>query len=260
MSLTRRTFLLSFCLLPCLPKVGFAISPDWTSLAKEDLTPPEIPPELIEFKDKPSLNDDLLVGELKFGTKPATDIEIARGNDILANTPTNCKPIDVALYFLSIGQGAFGRESIPYITAWPVRANPVIKGFFVATKQKPFGDTTAWCAAFINYCLIKSSTNKNLPSNSSEPTKSAASKSFRTWGKETTSPKPGDLVVFINKNDSSHGHVGFFLAEKDDKILVLGGNQFEGSPVRHTINRKFISKNGAVLKFHSYRTEDQLHV
>ncbi|HBS5429139.1 TPA: CHAP domain-containing protein [Klebsiella variicola subsp. variicola] len=260
MSLTRRTFLLSFCLLPYLPKVGLAQPTDWASLAKEDLTPPEIPPELAEFRDKPSLNNDSLDGHLEYGTYPAYDIEITRGNKILANSPVNCKPIDVALYFLSIGQGDFGKENIPYVTAWPVRSNPVIKGFFEFTKQKPQGDTTAWCAAFMNFCLIKSSINRTLPANSSEPTRSAASKSFRTWGKETTSPKPGDIVVFVNKVDSSHGHVGFFLAEQGEKILVLGGNQFEGKPVRHTINRKLIPKNGSVLKLHSYRTEDQLHV
>lgn len=261
MSLTRRTFLFAICLLPYIPKVGLALPTDWVDLAKADVIPPVIPPELDEFKNQPSLNnEDSIVGENKFGNHPATPAEERIGKKLLDKAPTNCRPIDVALYFLSIGQGKYGDENKPYITAWPVRWNPVIKGFFDATKTNPNGDTTAWCAAFVNYCLMKAATDKTLPSNSSERTKSAGSKSFRKWGKETNSPKPGDLVVFINKKDTTYGHVGFFLAEKDDDILVLGGNQFEGTPVRHTINRKLISKDGTVLEFHSYRTEEQLHV
>lgn len=261
MSLTRRTFLYAICLLPFFPKVGLALPTDWAALAKEDKAVPEIPPELAQFKDVPSLNnEDSIDAENKFGTKPATTAEESRGKKLLDQAPTNCKPVDVALYFLSIGQGEHGTENIPYITAWPVRWNPVIVGFFKATNAKPSGDTTAWCAAFLNYCLMKASTNKTLPINSSERTKSAGSKSFRKWGKETKSPKPGDIVVFINKKDPTYGHVGFFLADMGDGVLVLGGNQFEGKPTRHTINRKVISKKGSVLELHSYRTEEQLHV
>lgn len=259
MVLKRRTFLFSILLLPCLPKVGLALTQDWSVLAKEDTIFPEIPPELAKFKDMPSLNEGI-DGKYETGTAPATNHEERIALEIVNNAPTNCTPIDVALYYLSVGQGNYGKEKIPYITAWPVRWNPVIVNFFKATKLKPSGDTTAWCAAFVNYCLMRASMNKNPIPNSSERTKSAAAKSFRSWGRETMSPSPGDIVVFKNKNDPSYGHVGFFLKDMGDKILVIGGNQFEGNPVRHTINRKLIPKNGSVLVFHSYRTEEQLHV
>lgn len=257
MSLTRRTFIYAICLLPYFPKVGLALPTDWAALAKEDYNPPEIPPELAQFRNNPSLNDEPgFDGSQETGSSPATPDEELQALQLINKAPTNCAPMDVALYYLSIGQGDHGKENIPYITAWPVRWNPVIVNFFKATSLKPSGDTTAWCAAFVNYC-IKRATQNDKPLAGSN---SAASKSFRKWGKETKSPKPGDIVVFTNNRDNSHGHVGFFLADMGDKILVLGGNQFEGSPVRHTINRKLISKKGSVLVFHSYRTEERLHV
>jgi len=257
MSLTRRTFLYAICLLPYFPKVGLALPTDWAALAKEDTNAPEIPPEYAMFRDQPSLNDESsFISSQPTGKDPALKEEELRANEVISNAPTNCRPIDVALFYLSVGQGALGKEYIPYITAWPVRWNPVIVNFFNATATKPRGDTTAWCAAFVNYCLKRARDKPNeIPG-----TRSAGSRTFRNWGKETKDPKPGDIVVFINKNDKEHGHVGFFLAEQGDKILVLGGNQFEGTPVRHTINRKLISKNSSVLEFHSYRTEERLHV
>jgi uncharacterized protein (TIGR02594 family) len=182
--------------------------------------------------------------------------------------PTHCTPIDVALYFIDIGSGKFGPELRPYITAWPLDWNPVIVEFFKTTDTQPSGDTTSWCAAFVNFCLIKAAIGKTLPAGSQEPTRSAASSTFRYWSSQTpgelgkdsgNTVRPGDLVVFRNKQSPGYGHVGFYLAEKQTHVLVLGGNQFEGSPVRHTINRKWIAKDGPVLQFHSYRTDPQLH-
>jgi cell wall-associated NlpC family hydrolase len=114
----------------------------------------------------------------------------------------------------------------------------------------------------MNFCLIKAAIGKTPPAGSAEPTRSAASSTFRYWSHQVSTgetPKPGDLVVFRNVQSPGYGHVGFFLAEDASRVLVLGGNQFEGTPVRHTVNRKWISKNGGVLQLHSYRTDPQLH-
>lgn len=261
MPLTRRDILLGSCLAPWLPRLGFATPQDWKALALADIAPPEIPHELNQFKSQPSLNEGVLTDYEPTGTEKPTSAENMLGQEVLKSLPSNCTPIEIALYFLAVGQGKFGMDRIPYITAWPERWNPVIVEFFRATTLQPSGDTTAWCAAFMNYCLMMSAKGKQLPANSSKPTLSAAALSFRTWGKETTTASPGDIVVFKNVTSPlGRGHVGFFLAEQGDSVLVLSGNQFEGKPVRHTINRKWLKKNGSVLKLHSYRTEEQLHV
>jgi len=260
MALSRRDILIASSVALFIPRFGFATVPDWTALSQEDTEPPVIPESLTAFKDQPSLNQGVLTGYVPFGTQAATSDEEALAKKVLEAAPKNCPPIEVALYFHDVGQGKYGDERKPYITAWPVRWNPVIVEFFKATKLQPSGDTTAWCAAFMNYCLMIAADGKTLPAGSSPRTKSATALSFRNWGKETKNPKPGDIVVFKNVKSPGNGHVGFFLADQGEKVLVLGGNQFEGTPSRHTINRKALLKDGKVLKLHSYRTEEQLHV
>ncbi|MDH1145171.1 CHAP domain-containing protein [Pseudomonas mosselii] len=259
MALTRREILVASSLALIMPRLSFASGPNWSALAQEDSEAPVIPASLNAFKDQPSLNKGVLTGYTPMGTQAATSAEQALAGEVLKGVPKNCMPIEIALYFLDVGQGKYGEERKPYITAWPVRWNPVIVEFFKATSLQPSGDTTAWCAAFMNYCLMMSSTGKTMPAGASPPTKSAAALSFRNWGTETKAPTPGDIVVFKNVNSPGHGHVGFFLADQGDKVLVLGGNQFEGTPKRHTINRKSLLKNGPILKLHSFRTEAQLH-
>src|SRR5579862_662582 len=235
---------------------------DRGALAVEDTTPPILPPDLQSYSDQPSLNGPVTDYQ-PFGTHPPTTEEQELARKVLSKVPTNCTPMDVALYFLDVGAGKFGPELRPYITAWPLDWNPVIVDFFKTTDTQPSGDTTSWCAAFVNFCLVKAAIGKTLPPGSEEPTRSAASSTFRYWSHQVKPPtdtvRPGDLVVFRNKQSPGYGHVGFFLAENEARILVLGGNQFEGTPVRHTINRKWIAKDGPVLQFHSYRSDPQLH-
>ncbi|WP_397453231.1 CHAP domain-containing protein [Pseudomonas sp. NA-150] len=258
MALSRRDILVASSLALLLPRLSVATPPDWSALDQEDEDPPLIPDSLNEFQDQPSLNQGVLTGYAPFGTQAATSDEENIAKMVVDGAPTNCTPIEVALYFHDVGQGVYGNDRKPYITAWPVRWNPVIVEFFKATKLQPSGDTTAWCAAFMNYCLMRAFIGKTLP-NGASPTKSAAALSFKNWGTMTSTPKPGDIVVFKNLKSPGNGHVGFFLADQGDKVLVLGGNQFEGKPTRHTINRKALLKNGPVLQLHSYRTEVQLH-
>ena len=77
-------------------------------------------------------------------------------------------------------------------------------------------DSTPWCAAFVNWCLIQA----GLPE-----ANTTWARSFLTYGKQTNSPKIGDLVIF-SRGDG--GHVGFFAGWTNDShtlINVLGGNQ-----------------------------------
>ena len=74
-----------------------------------------------------------------------------------------------------------------------------------------------WCAAFINAVLEE---------NGLEGTSSLLAKSFLDWGNEVDVPRKGDIVVFERGGSASwKGHVGFFVADVGDKIIVFGGNQ-----------------------------------
>ncbi|MFS8123284.1 hypothetical protein QD336_12765 [Rhizobium sp. BR 250] len=124
------------------------------------------------------------------GTEAPYMAEIALARKILALSPTNCRPIDVANYFLSVKNGemddVFGSDTSSYCDEWPVRANPIIVSFFDATLlRKPEGDQTAWCAAFINWCIERSRQGKTPQGKLLPSTQSAASASFRSWANET---------------------------------------------------------------------------
>lgn len=75
-------------------------------------------------------------------------------------------------------------------------------------------DEVHWCSEFVNWVLLQSGI---------KGTNSAVARSFHTWGKETKTPKLGDIVVFAW--DDKSGHIGFYINEGPGGIRVLGGNQ-----------------------------------
>lgn len=78
-------------------------------------------------------------------------------------------------------------------------------------------DDTAWCAAFINWCLKKAGW---------QHTNSLLARSFLGIGTLTTKPELGDLAIFWRvTKESGFGHVGFFIAESADGVFTLSGNQ-----------------------------------
>ena len=190
---------------------------------------------------------------LTLGDKPARPAEEKIARAVLAKAPTGPTPFDVAQYFIEVGQGTYGDDWKPYIGGWPERWNPVIVSFFRATDTTPKGDLTPWCAAFVNWCVQRAGAGV--------ATNNASSGSFRCFGEETTTPQLGDIVVFKQVNAGEpcigKGHVGFFVRDAGEKIEVLGGNQIHGG--HHRISSKALSKDGTILKFHSYRTSSLLH-
>lgn len=74
-------------------------------------------------------------------------------------------------------------------------------------------DETAWCSAFVNWCVQESGL---------EGTKSAAARSWMTWGKPVAAPRQGCITVFSRDGG---GHVAFFIQEVGGLLYVLGGNQ-----------------------------------
>ncbi len=238
-------------------------------------SPPPLPNDLAaNAGGSPMFEPPALVAS----AKPLSgEIEVAY--DILVGSPFGCAPIEVAEYFLSVGAGAYGQDWRSFAREWPIRANPVIYHFFASTLTKPAGDTTAWCAAFANWCILRAKSDDRdaigispgAYSKSGKPflqrhrldhtTNSASSGSFRCFP-ETSAPRRGDIVVFRDIGTDSltaacqgTGHVAFYLGQpRSGYARVVGGNQTSpGSGGAVTIADMSLSPAGRFLKFVSLK-------
>ncbi len=99
-----------------------------------------------------------------------------------------------------------------------VDQNSRILEYHMTTTMKAKTDEISWCSSFVNWCFWK---------NNLQGTKSAAARSWATWGFAVKDPLPGCVAVFWRgTKDGWQGHVGFFFGLNADKdIIVLGGNQ-----------------------------------
>lgn len=97
-------------------------------------------------------------------------------------------------------------------------ANPAVLKYFKETGfEWVHDDETAWCAAFVNWCLKKAGR---------QYTNSLRARSFLDYGNSAMDPKLGDIVVLWRIYPSSpYGHVGFFISRDENYIYILGGNQ-----------------------------------
>lgn len=208
------------------------------------------------------------------GTAEPSTTEKDMAYDIMLGSPWGCSPIEVAEYFLAVGAGAFGNEWQPFAREWPVRANPVVFHLFSSTQTRPEGDTTAWCAAFANWCILRakatardeigaspgrfSRSGKPFPTDNMVrfSTNSASSGSFRCW-QQTINPKRGDIVVFkdagteaLTPSCRGSGHVAFYLGEfKPGFVRVVGGNQtLSGSGGAVTVSDMSMKEGSRFMK------------
>ena len=97
--------------------------------------------------------------------------------------------------------------------------NPAILDLFnhLGYPGNKLKDETAWCAAFVNYCLSKTGHNHSAKLNA---------RSLLDVGEDVIDPMFGDIVVLWRESPQSwKGHVGFFIRERRGWIYVLGGNQ-----------------------------------
>ena len=129
------------------------------------------------------------------------------------------KPVDVPLppiatfpKWFTVALNEIGVKEFP-----GEKHNPRIVEYHQSCDLKAKTDEIAWCSAFVNWCFLKSGIDFR--------TRSAASSSWRKWGRETNDPKIGDIVIFRRVDSDWRGHVGFFVAKDENRILVLGGNQ-----------------------------------
>lgn len=182
-------------------------------------------------------------GVESFGLQTALKNEIETADKILATMPTDQTPLALMQKLAALTDN--NKDGECYNAGWKTRWNPVIVRFFSATDfGTPAGDTTPWCAASLNWCLRRSGFMHG--------TNSAASQSFRNAPGKTSAPKPGDVVVFRDRDNADHGHVALFLAQDDDRVQVIGGNQRDRHG-HHAVCIKWIPKsNGLILhSFHS---------
>ncbi len=148
-----------------------------------------------------------------------------------------------------------------YQQAWPEEyANPLVMQMFMATKTKPEGDTTPWCAAFANWCLNRA----GVPG-----TGRADAVSFKKWGtavweRTDGSPLPdtlkeGDIAVFQWSSKPAHGHVAFVVGINrrfPNRLDILGGNQIKAGVHRIQVDS---FKTEGDLKLVAIRTAPGLH-
>lgn len=116
------------------------------------------------------------------------------------------KPFEIALQEFGI-----------YEIVGKVHSPRVLKYFKAIGHKWVKDDETAWCAAFVNWCLLQAD---------KPHTGSLAARSFLTYGTETKRPALGDLVVlWRGSKNGTLGHVGFVIRVTENYIYILGGNQ-----------------------------------
>jgi uncharacterized protein (TIGR02594 family) len=82
-------------------------------------------------------------------------------------------------------------------------------------------DETAWCAAFLGFCLEK---------NSIRSTRSGLARSYENWGVGLKAPAFGCIVTFKRVGG---GHVGFVIGlDANGNLLVLGGNESDSVTIK----------------------------
>jgi uncharacterized protein (TIGR02594 family) len=98
-----------------------------------------------------------------------------------------------------------------------IEHNSTILRWWEAIKSPLRDDESPWCAAFVGgvleECGIRSS-------------RSAAARSYMTWGARLDMPARGCIVVFSRPPNPWSGHVGFVVGiDVKARLMVLGGNQ-----------------------------------
>jgi uncharacterized protein (TIGR02594 family) len=99
--------------------------------------------------------------------------------------------------------------------------NPEITLYFTKTMHGPANDDTAWCAAFVSFCMAESNNAKVMPGN----LRSAIARDWIRWGFSVGKPTIGALAVLHPLVAHSTGHVGFVTGEDGTGVVLLGGNQ-----------------------------------
>ena len=174
------------------------------------------------------------------GTRPPSSEEEATARRIIRAAPRS-RPLAVMRYFAGLRDVNSDGEA--YNAGWARRWNPVIVEFFRATDDDHSGDTTPWCAAFLNWCLERCSYDGG--------TRSTVSGSFRKAGGVTKNPSVGDVAVFRRGRTGCRGHVALYLGRSGSSYRVIGGNQTDING-HSSINIRDVPFPGSELVMHSF--------
>lgn len=127
----------------------------------------------------------------------------------------------------------------------------IVAMFRDAGHERIVNDETAWCAAY---------TGANLKRAGLTPSGSLMARSYLSWGKVITTGQPGAVTVFARGTDPALGHVGFWLGETDDSIVVLGGNQGDAVSVASFPKYKLLGMRWPVEADLAGRSQDVANV
>lgn len=98
--------------------------------------------------------------------------------------------------------------------------NPVIVNYAKEAGITAISDDeTPWCSTFVSWCVKQAGLSYSRKANA---------RSWMAFGQSTSSPEPGDVVVFWRESPESwKGHVGFYMGHSADlqRVYCLGGNQ-----------------------------------
>lgn len=95
-------------------------------------------------------------------------------------------------------------------------ARPRILEYFAAAGHSEVkSDETAWCSAFVNFCMEESGIRGTM---------SLAARSWLRWGK-ACDPQPGAIGVWPRGKSEWQGHVAIVEEVKGDRVKCIGGNQ-----------------------------------
>jgi uncharacterized protein (TIGR02594 family) len=120
---------------------------------------------------------------------------------------------------IEIARRFFNMKEIP-----GVKDNPFIV-WCLSTCNLDTSDETPWCSAFVNgICYILGLENRS---------NSAWARSWLMVGTpvELEDAKIGWDICIFQRGTGQQGHVGFYAGLREDKILILGGNQADSVSV-----------------------------
>jgi len=121
------------------------------------------------------------------------------------------EPLQQEPSWMPIARGEIGVAEIA-----GARHHRRILEYHAETSLRASDDETAWCSAFVSWCMKQAG---------KPGTRRANARSWLQWGTRLAEPRLGCVVIFRRGNNPAQGHVAFYLEQRGAGILVLGGNQ-----------------------------------
>lgn len=183
----------------------------------------------LHLRSRPELGDNIL------GTLPrGMNVEMVSQTGHWMEVRTRLRRGWVASKYLALAAGAPLLPTIEEFGWMPVAlaelgqkevagaaVNPRVLEYLASVQlQKALAesDETAWCSAFVNWCVERSG---------HAGTNSALARSWLYWGHALERPRRGAIGVF-SREAAGHpngGHVGFYIEARGERFSLYGGNQ-----------------------------------